>query len=81
MVYQLESDVSLLADNVKLMRIKTGKDRKRLQMDLDKLQDCLDKRLLEFKPSKCKVMKIGKCYEDWTRNMDRSYRLGSKRKT
>ncbi|KAK8734487.1 hypothetical protein OTU49_005838 [Cherax quadricarinatus] len=56
----IDSEVSLFADDVKLMRrIESDEDQAGLQRDLDRLQAWSSNWLLEFNPAKCKVMKIG----------------------
>ncbi|WP_157982357.1 reverse transcriptase domain-containing protein, partial [Oceanicella sp. SM1341] len=72
----LDSEVSLFADDVKLMRrIKSDEDQAGLQRDLDRLDTWSSKWLLEFNPAKCKVMKIG----EGQRRPQTEYRLGGQR--
>ncbi|KAK8748335.1 hypothetical protein OTU49_016085 [Cherax quadricarinatus] len=76
MMEGLYSEVSLFADDVKLMRrIKSDEDQAGLQRDLDRLDTWSNKWLLEFNPAKCKVMKIGEGH----RRPQTEYRLGGQR--
>ncbi|KAA3669890.1 uncharacterized protein DEA37_0002748, partial [Paragonimus westermani] len=72
----IDSEVSLFADDVKLMRrIHSIEDQAELQRDLDRLQTWSSNWLLEFNPTKCKVMKIG----EGQRSPQTEYSLGGQR--
>ncbi|XP_069160233.1 uncharacterized protein [Procambarus clarkii] len=56
----VESYMSMLADDAKLMRrVLTDEECRILQEDLNKLQRWSEKWLLEFNTNKCKVKEIG----------------------
>lgn len=55
----IDSEVSLFADDMKLMRrIQTDEDQVGIQRDVDGLQAWSSNWLLEFNPTKCNFMKI-----------------------
>lgn len=56
-----DSEMFLYADDTKIFRqIKTDNDCSKLQEDLDAMRKWTEKWLLNFHPSKCKYMRIGR---------------------
>ncbi len=61
----VSSEVFLFADDTKIFKVIKGKeDQKRLQEDLDALNEWSEKWLLKFHPGKCKHMHVGKSVPD-----------------
>ncbi len=61
----VSSDIFLFADDTKIFKaIKDKEDQKKLQKDLDALNEWSEKWLLKFHPGKCKHMHVGKPVTD-----------------